>query len=205
MLQSTPMSCNEDINAARACQPPDVVSENVSPLPLIVAWARTGPVDVGRVLAAVARAYTATYDPAVAVTPDAILGPRRLPAVARARHLCAYLLVEDYHLTCQAAGQVLGRRDHTTILNSKARIVAALASHDGTLAATLAHARATLTGCAPAVRARIERSRDRAHSFAGATPAELAEYRYWRLRFLRTETSYSGAPQGAALGGGVRS
>lgn len=185
MLQSTPMSCNEDINAARACQPPDVVSENVSPLPLIVAWARTGPVDVGRVLAAVARAYTATYDPAVAVTPDAILGPRRLPAVAQARHVCAYLLIEDYHLTCQAAGQALGRRDHSTILNSKARIATALANSDGTLAATLAHARVTLTGCAPAVRARIERSRDRARSFAGATPAELAEYRYWRLRSLR--------------------
>ncbi len=180
MLESTPMPYTEHSNHALLCQR-DTPS---------LAWTRLGPVDTGPIIAAVAHAYNALYDLADEVTPAAILGPRRLPDVARARHLCAYLLVEDYHLTATAAGQALGRRDHTTILNSKARITAALAGHDSTLATALAHARATLAGEEPALRARSERDRDRAHSFAAATPTELAEYRYWRLRSLRAGSAW---------------
>jgi len=177
MLQSTPMLSRQDSNDALLCQ-----RDTARPV-----WTRTGMVETEPIIAAVAHAYNALYDldRAADVTPAAILGPRRLPDVARARHLCAYLLVEDYHLTATAAGQALGRRDHTTILNSKARITAALAGHDGTLATALAHARATLAGEEPALRARSEQDRDRAHSVAAATPTELAEYRYWRLRSLR--------------------
>ncbi len=180
MLQSTPMLSRQDSNDALLCQ-------RATARPV---WTRTGMVETEPIIAAVARAYTAAYYLADDVTPAAILGPGRTPTVAWARHLCAYLLAEDYHLTATAAGQALGRRDHTTILNSKARITAALAGHDGTLATALAHARATLAGEEPALRARSEQDRDRAHSFAAATPTELAEYRYWRLRSLRAGSAW---------------
>ncbi len=171
-------------NDTRACQQA-IVAMSPTSAPAIVAYARTGPVDVGRVVAAVARAYNDTHPAAaVVVEPTAILGQGRQPDVAWARHLCAYLLVEDGKLTNQAAARALGRTDHTTVLNSRARIAAALASgRDPALTATVVSARASLTGedSTPASR---RRERGNRSIFAVATPAELAEYRYWRLRSL---------------------
>ena len=191
MLQSTPMLSRQDSADTRACQRDDPAR----------AWTRAGTVDTRSLIAAVARAYNDVYYLETDVTPTAILGPGRTPAVAWARHLCAYLLVEDGKLTNHAAAQALGRTDHTTVLNSRARIATALAG-DAALTATLTRARAILAGTAPDSSARCRQSRP--SLFAEATPAELAEYRYWRLRALRTEASQSGAPQGAALGYGVR-
>ena len=187
------MLYEEHSNAARPCQWPNVdigyIPTPATPAsPAIVAWARTGPVDVGRVVAAVTRAYNSTHPTApVEVTPDAILGKGRQPDVAWARHLCAYLLVEDAKLAYHAAAQALGRANHTTILNSRARVTVAL-GHDTALAAALMRARALLTGAAatPAPR----RYDGRRSPFTGATPAELAEYRYWRQRSVQARSAW---------------
>ncbi len=167
MLQSTPMLYREHSNDATACQQDAVL------LP------RTG---AQQVVAAVARAYAEAGAGAI-ITPATILGPDRSVEVAQARHLCAYLLMEDDGLTCTATARALGRRDHTTILNSRARIAAALI-HDDLLRRRIAAVRAALAHHrdvgAPRHIARRRREYD------ALTPAELAEYRYWRLRSLRT-------------------
>ena len=172
MLQSTPMLSRQDSADPRACQ-----WDSASPV-----WTRAGLVETSPIIAAVARAYNDVH-PASDVTQAAILGRNRTPHVAHARHLCAYLLVADYHLTNKAAARALGRTDHTTIVNSRARVVAALAD-DTALQRTLASARAILGGCAP--RTRPRHAADRRHAFATATPRELAAYRYWRLCALRS-------------------
>jgi len=146
-----------------------------------------GAVNTPRVLSVVARVYNDRYNPEIAVTPAAILGPSRTLAVAQARHVCVYVLMEDYGLTCTAAVTVLGRRDHSTALNSKARIGAAL-PYDIQLARLLAHVRAELVGRTEARERQCEqRWRD---AFTGAEPRELAEYRYWRLRALRAGSAW---------------
>jgi len=180
---------------ARRCQYPDVASGPIVPPappapPAIVAWARTGPVDVGRVIAAVVRAYTALDDLADDVTVVAILGPGRTPTVAQARHLCAYLLAEDYHLTNRATAQALGRTDHSTALHSRARVAAALSqaqTQDTLLARVLDRARADLAGHPHTDddEERERRTEGRRRALAAASSRELAEYRYWRLRALR--------------------
>jgi len=169
MLQSTPMLSRQDNADPRACQ-----SDTARPV-----WTRTGLVDTQPIIAAVVQAYNDVH-PVADVTPDAIFSPSRATHVAHARHLCAYLLVEDYHLTNMAAARALGRADHTTVVNSRARVVVALAG-DTTLHQTLAGARDILSGTA---RARPHRDHGR-QDLAGATPREMAEYRYWRLRALR--------------------
>jgi len=177
MLQSTPMLSQQDSADPRACQ-----QDSTRPL-----WTRTGEVDTWPIIAAVVRAYNDAH-PAADVAPDAILSLSRATHVAHARHLCAYLLVEDYHLTNVAAARALRRTDHTTVINSRARVVAALTG-DTTLQRTLASARDILSGRTTHERPR--RDDGRRQAFATATPQELAEYRYWRLRSLR------GAPGGA--------
>ncbi len=169
MLQSTPMLSRQDNADPRACQ-----SDTARPV-----WTRTGLVDTQPIIAAVVQAYNDVH-PVADVTPDAIFSPSRATHVAHAGHLCAYLLVEDYHLTNMAAARALGRADHTTVVNSRARVVVALAG-DTTLHQTLAGARDILSGTA---RARPHRDHGR-QDLAGATPREMAEYRYWRLRALR--------------------
>ena len=169
MLQSTPMLSRQDNADPRACQ-----SDTARPV-----WTRTGLVDTQPIIAAVVQAYNDVH-PVADVTPDAIFSPSRATHVAHARHLCAYLLVEDYHLTNMAAARALGRADHTTVVNSRARVVVALAG-DTTLHQTLAGARDILSGTA---RARPHRDHGR-QDLAGATTREMAEYRYWRLRALR--------------------
>ncbi len=178
MLQSTPMLSRQDSADARACQ-------QDAPSPV---WTRTGTVgtvDTQSLIAAVAHAYNDAYDLVADVTPEAILGPSRATHVAQARHLCAYLLAEDYHLTNMATAQALGRADHTTALNSRARIAAAL-PHDTLLTRVLDRARADLAGnrCDEGMRARRDEGRRRA--LAAASLQEWYEYRYWRLRSLRT-------------------
>ncbi len=174
MLQSTPMLSRHDSAHPRACQ-----WDSAPPV-----WTRTGMVDTLPIIAAVVRAYNDVH-PAADVTADAIVRPGRTPHVTWARHLCAYLLVEDYHLTNITAAHALGRSDHTTVVNSRARVTAAL-GHDRALQLVLVGARDILSG-----RARREpprRDDGRRHAFAAATPRELAEYRYWRLRALRPST-----------------
>jgi len=176
MLQSTPMPCTEDNADARRCQ-------RVNPTH---AWTGAGTVDARSLIAAVARAYNGVYCLADDVTPAAILGPGRTPAVVQARHLCAYLLAEDYHLTNLATAHALDRSDHTTALNSRARIAAAL-PQDTRLARVLDRARADLAGHRRADdegrRARCDAGRRRA--LAATSAREWDEYRYWRLRALR--------------------
>jgi len=175
MLQSTPMLSRQDSADPRACQ-----WDSASPV-----WTRAGIVDTQPIIAAVVGAYNDAY-PTADVTPDALLSPSRATHVAHARHLCAYLLVEDYHLTNMAAARALGRTDHTTVVNSRARVVAALAG-DTTLHQTLADARNILSG--RVTRERPRRPQGIRQPFAGATPRELAEYRYWRLRSLHPNGS----------------
>jgi len=174
MLQSTPMLSRQDSADPRACQQVDPPH----------AWTGTGTVDARSLIAAVARAYTDVYNLVADVTPDAILGPSRATSVAQARHLCAYLLAEDYHLTNSATAHALGRADHTTALNSRARIAAAL-PQDNLLTRALERARADLAGhqCDEDVRAR--RDKDRRRALAEASPQEWYEYRYWRHRSLQ--------------------
>ena len=171
MLQSTPMLSRQDSADPRACQ-----WDSASPV-----WTCTGLVDTSPIIAAVARAYNDAH-PTANVTPDALVRPGRTPHVAQARHLCAYILVEDYHLTNMAAAQALGRTDHTTVVNSRARVTAAL-DQDRALRQALAGARDILSGRVTHARPRHPQGIRR--PFAEATPRELAEYRYWRLRALR--------------------
>jgi len=179
MLQSTPMLSRQDNADSRVCQ-----RDNPAPV-----WTQAGTVETPSLIAAVARAYNDIYHLADDVTPAAILGPGRPPTVAQARHLCAYLLAEDYHLTNSATAHALGRADHTTALNSRARIVAAL-PHDTRLARVLDRARADLAGnrCDEGMRARRDEGRRRA--LAAASPREWDEYRYWRLRAQRTGSAW---------------
>ena len=173
MLQSTPMPCTEDNANARLCQRVDPTH----------AWTGAGTVDARSLIAAVARAYNDVYYLETAVTTAAILGSSRTTHVARARHLCAYLLVEDYHLTNIATAQVLGRADHTTIVNSRARIAVAL-PRDNLLTRVLDRVRTDLAGHRCDERVRARRDEDRRRALAAASPQEWYEYRYWRLRAL---------------------
>ncbi len=175
MLQSTPMLSRQDSADPRACQQDDPAHP----------WTGAGTVDTRSLIAAVARAYNASYHLADDVTPDAILGPARTPAVAWARHLCAYLLVEDDHLTHAAAARVLGRGDHSTSVNSRARISAAL-PHDTRLARMLDRVRADLAGHRRAddEGLRTRRDENRRRELAETSAREWDEYRYWRLRAL---------------------
>ena len=175
MLQSTPMPCTEDNADARLCQ-------RVDPTHM---WTGAGTVDTRSLIAAVVRAYNDIYFLETAVTPAAILGPSRATAVAWARHLCAYLCVEDYHLT-HAAARVLGRGDHSTSVNSRARISAAL-PHDTRLARVLDRTRADLAGTRrdDDEGMRMRRDENRRRELAATSAREWDEYRYWRLRALR--------------------
>jgi len=175
MLQSTPLLSRQDSADPRACQ-----WDSVPPV-----WTRAGMVDTQPIIAAVARAYNEAH-PTADVTPDALVRPGRTAHVAQARHLCAYLLVEDYHLTNMATAWALGRTDHTTVVNSRARVTAAL-DQDRALRQALAGARDILSG--GVTHARPRRAQGIRQPFAGATPRELAEYRYWRLRSLHPSSS----------------
>jgi len=168
MLESTAMPYTEHSNDARACQS----AAHIPPFP-----------GAHKVIAAVVRAYRDAY-PAAAVTPDAILGPSRAVDIARARHLCAYLLMEDAHLTCVATAKTLGNRDHSTILHSRARIAAAL-GRDAALADLLSRARAALAGRVDDTRLQVRCDAVRRRRLAETSPHEWDEYRYWRLRSLR--------------------
>jgi hypothetical protein len=181
MLRSTPMLSRQDSNDALLCQ-------RATARPV---WTHMGMVETEPIIAAVARAYTAAYYLADEVTPAAILGPGRTPTVAWARHLCAYLLAEDYHLTNMATAHALGRADHTTALNSRARIAVAL-PQDTRLAHVLARARADLTGnrCDDDDEERDRRAEDRRRARVMASPREWDEYRYWRLRSLRAGSAW---------------
>ena len=181
MLQSTPMLSRQDSADPRACQQVDPAR----------AWTGARTVDTQVLIAAVARAYNDVYYLETDVTPAAILGPSRATHVVQARHLCAYLLAEDYHLTNSATAHALGRADHTTALNSRARIAAAL-PHDTRLARVLDRVRADLAGHRrdddEGMRARHDEGRR--HALAETSAREWDEYRYWRLRSLRAGSAW---------------
>jgi len=177
MLESTPMPFPEHSNHARACQS----AAHIPPFP-----------GAHKVIAAVVRAYRDAY-PAAAVTPDAILGPSRAADIARARHLCAYLLMEDARLTCVAAAKALGDRDHSTILHSRARVAATL-GQDEALADLLTRARAALAGRVADMRLQVRCDETRRRVLEDTSSREWDEYRYWRLRALRS-------PRHGATGG----
>ncbi len=185
MLQSTPMLSRQDSADTRACQ-------QVNPAR---AWTGAGTVDTRSLIAAVVRAYNGVYCLETDVTPAAILGPGRATHAVQARHLCAYLLAEDYHLTNRATAQALGRADQTTALNSRARIAAAL-PQDTLLTRVLDRARADLTGhrCDESMRARRDEGRRRA--LATTSPQDWYEYRYWRLRAQRAAVTGWGVRDG---------
>ena len=174
MLQSTPMLSRQDSNDALLCQ-------RATARPV---WTRTGMVETEPIIAAVARAYTAAYYLADDVTPAAILGPGRTPAVAWARHLCAYLLAEDYHLTNMATAHALGRADHTTVLNSRARVAAALPG-DRLLARARDRARADLCGYRRLEEARARRDAGHWRALATVSRRDWDEAHYWRLQARR--------------------
>jgi len=176
MLQSTPMLSRQDSVDSRACQQVDPAR----------AWTHAGTVDTRSLIAAVVRAYNDVYYLETDVTPAAILGPSRATHIVQARHLCAYLLAADYHLTNSATAHALGRADHTTALNSRARISAAL-PHDPRLARVLDRVRADLAGHRRADddEARERCTEDRRRALAATSAREWDEYRYWRLRALR--------------------
>ncbi len=176
MLQSTPMLSRQDSADSRACQQVDPPH----------AWTGAGTLDPPSLIVAVARAYNDVYCLETAVTPAAILGPSRATAVAWARHLCAYLCVKDYHLTNAATARVLGRGDHSTSVNSRARIAAAL-PHDTRLARVLDRVRADLAGHRRDEddEERERRTEGRRRALAATSAREWDEYRYWRLRALR--------------------
>ena len=181
MLQSTPMLSRQDSADPRACQQVDPAH----------AWTGAGTVDTRSLIAAVARAYNASYCLADDVTPGAILGPSRATSVAQARHLCAYLLAEDYHLTNAATAHALGRADHTTALNSRARIAAAL-PRDTRLARVLDRVRADMAGHRHVNDEGLRTRRDagRRQALAEVSRREWDEYRYWRLRALRMRSAW---------------
>jgi len=178
MLESIPLLSRQDNAPARACQS----AAHIPPFP-----------GAYKVIAAVVRAYRDAY-PAAAVTPDAILGPSRAADIARARHLCAYLLMEDARLTCVATAKALGNRDHSTILHSRARISAAL-GHDEALDDLLSRARAALAGRVDDTRLQVRCDETRRRGREETSPREWDEYRYWRLRALRSP--HTGAWGGA--------
>jgi len=169
MLQSTPMLSRQDNADARACQS----DAHIPPF-----------LGAHKVIAAVVRAYHDAY-PAAAVECADILGPSRAVDIARARHLCAYLLMEDARLTCVAAAKALGDRDHSTILHSRARVAAAL-GQDAALADLLARARAVLAGRVDDTRLRARCDETRRRGREETSSREWDEYRYWRLRALRS-------------------
>ena len=182
MLQSTPMLSRQDSADPRACQRDNPAR----------AWTGAGTVDTRSLIAAVVRAYNDIYGLEIDVTPAAILGPGRTPAVAQARHVCVYVLMEDYGLTCTATAQVLGRRDHSTAVNSRARISAAL-PHDTRMARVLDCVRADLAGHRRAdddEAMRTRRDENRRRALAATSAREWDEYRYWRLRALRMGSAW---------------
>ncbi len=169
MLESTPMPYPEHSKDARACQS----AAHIPPSP-----------GAQKVIAAVVRAYRDAY-PAAGVECADILGPSRAVDIARARHLCAYLLMEDAHLTCVATATALGNRDHSTILHSRARIAAALGC-DEALDDLLSRARAALAGRVDDARLQVRCDETRRRGREETSPREWDEYRYWRLRALRS-------------------
>ena len=58
-----------------------------------------------------------------------LIGPRRQKGLVLPRHIAMYLLSEEANLTVEKIGQLLGRRDHTTVMHGRDRIKK-LISHD---------------------------------------------------------------------------
>ena len=55
------------------------------------------------------------------VSVDRIIGKRRDKATAEARRIAMYMLREDAHLTSTRIGQVIGGKDHSTVLYAQKR------------------------------------------------------------------------------------
>jgi chromosomal replication initiator protein len=51
-----------------------------------------------------------------------LTGPKRQKELVLPRHLAMYILSEEIHLTVEKIGQILGGRDHTTVMHGRDRI-----------------------------------------------------------------------------------
>ncbi len=51
-----------------------------------------------------------------------LIGPKRQKELVLPRHLLMYILTEDLNLTVEKIGQILGGRDHTTVMHGRDRI-----------------------------------------------------------------------------------
>lgn len=64
-------------------------------------------------------------------TTEQLKGKDRHLEIANARHITAYFMLAYCDLTLKSVGQILGGRDHSTVLSSKHAVENLLASHDG--------------------------------------------------------------------------
>lgn len=56
------------------------------------------------------------------IKPTQLKGTRRDASLVKARHLCMYILKEDLKATLVDIGNLLGGRDHTTIMHGVSKI-----------------------------------------------------------------------------------
>lgn len=56
------------------------------------------------------------------LTQTELIGPRRVKELVLPRHLAMHILSEDFDLTVEKIGQMLGGRDHTTVMHGRDRI-----------------------------------------------------------------------------------
>jgi hypothetical protein len=94
--------------------PPPPVELEPAPIPPVLPQ-RRGPV----VLRLVAEAYC--------ITVPALEGSRRTLAVVWPRQVAYWLLTEVCRYSCPKAGQVMGGRDHTTVLHGKNKVAREIA------------------------------------------------------------------------------
>ncbi len=64
------------------------------------------------------------------IKPTQLKGSKRDAALVRARHVCMYLLKEDGKLTFVEVGNLLGGRDHTTVMHAVEKISSLLSEED---------------------------------------------------------------------------
>ena len=99
----------------------ELASRTLGPLP---SSPSRSPLSPSQVIAAAAAHYL--------VTPDVVTSSHRDKSAVAARHLAAYLLREDLHCSLTSIGQLLGGRNHATVLYSVRKIVRDASSNEQT-------------------------------------------------------------------------
>lgn len=64
------------------------------------------------------------------IKPTQLKGSKRDASLVRARHMCMYLLKEESKLTFVEIGNILGGRDHTTVMHAVEKITGLLSNQD---------------------------------------------------------------------------